>query len=123
MVCKKCGIELGEGGQFCPVCGQYNEDESVILQRASNLKYAQDKKKMILASIFGGLGLIAWYIPLFGYPIGVLGIVFGSKAIKTKSFKAIGIIALILGILCIVASAINSILGMMMMLEQMQGAM
>lgn len=123
MVCKKCGIELEEGVNFCPVCGQYNEDEQLILQRAQNLGKSEDKKKMTLAAIFGGLGLIAWYIPLFGYPIGVLGIVFSSKVIKSKYYKAVGIICLIVSILCIVASAINSILGMLLMLEQMGGAM
>lgn len=60
-----------------------------------------------LAITFGCIGLLAWFIPIIGYPIAIAGIVFGVKGFD----KARGAMGLVLCILCLLASTVNGYIG------------
>ncbi len=65
-----------------------------------------------ISIIFGGLGVVAWCVPLFGFPVGILAIVFGTLGMKTAQNQALW--GIVLGALCLTASAINAIIGAVM---------
>lgn len=79
-----------------------------------NYNAPQEEKKgmSIAALVLGCCGLIAWCIPLFGYPVSIVGIILGCMGMK-KGGKTLAIIGIILCALCLVASIINSVLGVM----------
>ena len=67
-------------------------------------------KKAITSLVLGILSLICWIIPLFGYPISIIGIVMGikSKDCETKTLALAGLILSIIGLAITVA---NSAIG------------
>lgn len=84
-------------------------------------KMEEQKKvggKSIASFVLGLVGLIAWFIPLFGYPVTIVGLVLGCLARKTEKngFNLTGIILSIIGL---VLSLGNSCLGVIMVLGTM----
>lgn len=61
------------------------------------------------ALVFGGLGLIAWFIPIIGLPVTIAAVVLAVKAIKLK--KRFATLALVLGIIGLVLTIINGSIG------------
>jgi hypothetical protein len=59
-------------------------------------------------SVFGGLSLVAWIIPIIGIPIAVIGLVKSSKNDDT--------LGLVLSIFGFLLAAFNSFAGFMMSL-------
>ena len=75
----------------------------------------EEKKGMSIASlVLGIVGLIAWCLPLIGYPVSIVGIILGAVGMK-KGGKGMAIAGIILCALCLIATLINSILGVAMM--------
>lgn len=68
--------------------------------------------------ILGIISLLAWLLPLFGYPVSIIGLILGiiSNKKEKNKFSKIGIIlsAIGLGI-----TLINSIAGVIMVLSQL----
>lgn len=68
--------------------------------------------------ILGIISLLAWLLPLFGYPVSIIGLILGiiSNKKEKNKFSKIGIIlsAIGLGI-----TLINSIAGVIMVLNQL----
>lgn len=68
--------------------------------------------------ILGIISLLAWLLPLFGYPVSIIGLILGiiSNKNEKNKFSKIGIIlsAIGLGI-----TLINSIAGVIMVLNQL----
>ncbi len=67
--------------------------------------------------ILGIISLIAWVIPLFGYPVSIVGIVMGVKALKSEksTFAKVGLILSCIGLL---ACLVNSVMGVVLFLEE-----
>ncbi|MFI5385714.1 MAG: hypothetical protein ACHQ50_06285 [Fimbriimonadales bacterium] len=63
-----------------------------------------------LALILGIIGLVAWCLPIVGFPVGITAIIFGVKATKTED-RTKGQVAIILGIFCLLFSIANGIVG------------
>lgn len=75
----------------------------------------EEKKGMSIASlVLGIVGLAAWCLPLLGYPVSIVGIILGAVGMK-KGGKGMAIAGIILCALCLIATLINSILGVAMM--------
>lgn len=72
----------------------------------------------IASLILGIVGLVAWILPLLGYPINIIGLILGiiSNKKEKNKFSKTGIIlsAIGLGI-----TAINSIAGVIIVLSQL----
>lgn len=73
----------------------------------------EEQKGMSIASlVLGCCGIIAWCIPLLGYPVTIVGIILGCLGMK-KGGKKLAIAGIILSAIFLVATLINSILGAM----------
>ena len=75
-------------------------------------------KKSKSPIILGVISCIAWFFPLIGLIISILGIIMSSKKIKEFSCKAYKI-ALALNIIGLVLTIINSIAGMIMVYHKL----
>lgn len=68
------------------------------------------EKYAVTSLILGLLSIAGWILPLIGYVLTILTISFGSLAIKSKR-RGMAISGLVLGIIFLVITIINSILG------------
>jgi hypothetical protein len=70
-----------------------------------------DKKGFAIAAlIFGILNLCAWFLPIFGFPLAVVGIILGVLGIRSSQ-KTLAIIGIVLSALSLIATIINSLAG------------
>ena len=88
--CSNCGKELEEGSNTCKYCTK--------VENGVTTDTKEDKH--------------AWFIPLIGYPVTICGIVFSAEGLKSNK-KNLAIAGLILSILFLVVTIINSFLGAM----------
>lgn len=79
---------------------------------AEDIKNPRDNKA-IAGFVLGLVSIIAWFIPLFGYPVTIIGISMSSIGLKSNK-KTFAIIGLILSIVFLIVTLINSILGVIM---------
>ena len=78
----------------------------------------EEKKGMSIASlVLGCVGVIAWCIPLFGYPVTIAGLVLGIIGRK-KGGKTLATVGIVLSAIFLVVTLINSILGVVLNLSQ-----
>lgn len=76
----------------------------------------QENKGLSIASMVLGIcGFLAWCIPLFGYPVCIVGLVLGIVGIK-KGGKGMAIAGIIMSAITLVLTLGNSILGVLMYL-------
>lgn len=105
MYCKHCGREIDNDSEFCKECGG----------KQSNFDYEpknNDEKQESLGFWLGFLSLVTWILPIIGYPVSIMGIVISSKNMNSgKKYATAGLIMSVLGI---TATLINSISGAVM---------
>ena len=65
----------------------------------------------IASLVLGLIGIVAWLLPLAGYPVTIVAIVLGAKGMKQQSGRGMAIAGLVLGIVFLVLTLINSVLG------------
>lgn len=72
----------------------------------------------IASLILGIVGLVAWILPLLGYPINIIGLILGiiSNKKEKNKFSKTGIILSTIGL---GITAINSIAGVIIVLSQL----
>lgn len=107
--CSNCGKELNENQAVCLNCG---------VSVAKN-NYMQEKvdKNALVGFILGLISIVAWIIPLFGYPVTICSIVFSSKGLNSTNNRGKAIAGLVLAIIFLVFTLINSIAGVMINLS------
>ncbi len=107
--CSNCGNELKEGADVCLKCGKVVENTS----NSNNVITDSEKidKNANTGFILGLVSIIAWIIPLFGYPVTICGIVFSSKGLKSTTNKGKATAGLVLSIIFLIATLFNSIIG------------
>ena len=66
--------------------------------------------KATASLVLGIVSMIVWLIPLFGYPVSIIGLVMGFYGLKSEK-KSIGRAGLILSIIGLVLCAANSAIG------------
>lgn len=71
-------------------------------------------KKAIAALVLGIVSLIVWLLPLFGYPVSIIGIIMGIKS-KDSNSKTFALVGLILSIIGLAITVANSAIGAFMM--------
>jgi len=64
----------------------------------------------VAALVLGIVGLVAWFIPLFGLPVTIVGLILGVIGQKKKK-KRIALAGMILSIIGLVATIINASIG------------
>lgn len=66
--------------------------------------------KATASLVLGIIGLIAWLLPLVGYPVTIVGVVMGAFGIKSEK-KSFGTAELIMSIIGLVLTVANSAIG------------
>ena len=66
--------------------------------------------KAIASLVLGIIGLIAWFIPLFGFPIFLVGLIVGIKDMKSQN-RGLAIAGIVLCIIVLVLTNINASIG------------
>ena len=64
----------------------------------------------IASLVLGILSLIAWILPLAGFPVSIVGLILGCIGIKSEN-KSIGTAGMVLSIIGLVACIANSAIG------------
>ena len=79
---------------------------SILLFHKGKTKMSNDLQKSSTGTVLGVISLVAWFIPLVGFPVSILGI--RSSMINADGLgSALSVIGLIL-------TVINSVMGAMM---------
>lgn len=71
---------------------------------------SKHNSKATAALVLGIISMIAWLIPLAGFPVSIVGIIMGCFGVKSEK-KTIATVGLILSIIGLVICLINSVLG------------
>jgi RNA polymerase subunit RPABC4/transcription elongation factor Spt4 len=101
--CTSCGKSIKKDASVCPYCG--------VQQGGSFNLFTKDKKGFAIASLVLGLcGMIAWLLPLTGFPVTILGLIMGVLGYKSSK-RGMAIAGLILSMVGLVATIINSAIG------------
>lgn len=69
--------------------------------------------KSIASFVLGLIGIIAWLLPLFGYPVTIVGLSLGCIARK-KEKNGFSLAGIILSTITLILTLINSIMGVIM---------
>ncbi len=93
----------------------YNGEQNMY---NSPMMQPEKKGQSIASLVLGICSFIAWLIPLFGYPVSIVGIVMGAMAMK-KGGKKMAIAGIICSSIGLLITLINSIAGVIMMMGMM----
>lgn len=66
------------------------------------------------ALVLGIIGLIAWLLPIIGYPVTIVGLVLGIKSVKSEK-RGMAIAGIVMSSIGLVLSLVNSILGVILL--------
>lgn len=91
---------------------EFEIEKQKILNGSLDSRNNKDKKatKAIIGFILGLISIIAWFIPLFGFPVTICGIVFSSMGMNSNN-KGKAVAGLTLSIIFLVVTFINSVAG------------
>ena len=96
----------------------YNEDQNQQNLYQAPVTPPEKKGQSIASLVLGICSFIAWLIPLFGYPVSIVGIVMGAMGMK-KGGKKMAIAGIICSSIGLLITLINSIAGVIMMMGMM----
>ncbi|MBR4255256.1 MAG: zinc ribbon domain-containing protein [Lentisphaeria bacterium] len=102
-VCTHCGVAVGQEKKFCANCGQaVNANQTICLGCGCAIatNRPNEQNKSVASLVLGLVGLIAWFIPLFGAPVSIVGLVLGVRKKYTT-----GIVLNVIGLVLTVANA------------------
>jgi hypothetical protein len=91
-----------------------------VLGEPPKLPLSQHNWKAIVSMILGIIGILAWLLPFTGFPITVAGLVLGILGLKSLR-SGMAIAGLILCCIFLIATIINSALGVLGVMETLQG--
>ena len=120
LVCKKCGNDIKGGSKFCANCGTevenkveeiQNDEVAQVQNNIPNQGDSEADKKAKTGFTLGMCSIIAWLLPLAGYPVTICGIVFSIKGLESKTNNGKAIAGLVLSIIFLILTLTNSILG------------
>lgn len=107
--CGNCGKELNEKQDVCLNCGV------LITQNIrTNNKF---EKNAVIGFILGLISILVWLLPFIGYPVCICGIIFSSKGLKSTTNKGKAIAGLVLSIIFLVFTLLNSLIGVILWAE------
>lgn len=91
---------------------EFEIEKQKILNGSFNSRTGTDKKATfgMIGFILGLVSIIAWYIPLIGFPVTVCGIIFSGLGLNSSN-RGKAIAGLTLSIIFLVVTLINSIMG------------
>ena len=88
-----------------------NENQEQTQQELGYSPVVTEENGLSIASlVLGIVGFVAWFLPLVGYPVTIVGIILGALGMK-KGGRGMAIAGIICSTICLVLTLINSILG------------
>lgn len=98
---------------------EYEVEKSRILNNTTrtnttNTKTKNKSNQALTGFILGLCSLIAWIIPLIGYPVTILGIIFSGIGLNSEK-RTLAVVGLILSIIFLIVTLMNSLAGVIMM--------
>lgn len=123
MFCKYCGKEIEDSSITCEFCGKETvqseapqpETKDTLMDTLLLIKKQKEEKKAKSALILGIASLFAWFLPIFGYPVAIIGLIMGVAGLKTEK-KSSAVVGIVLCVVGLIATIINSALGVMQQL-------
>lgn len=131
--CMKCGGQCADQAMQCPRCGAMlgMQNSGHVSQRPSgggsqfSGGYASPKEmqsidgmrpqesngKSVASLVLGIVGVIAWCLPILGLPVGVIGLIMGIQGYNRSNAKGMAMAGIVLSIICLVLTIINSSIG------------
>jgi RNA polymerase subunit RPABC4/transcription elongation factor Spt4 len=121
-ICPKCGVNQSKRSSstaidvYCTSCGKSIKNEASVcpfcgVSQGITASGIKDKKGPAIASLVLGINsLWAFIIPLFGYPVAVVGVIMGIVGQKSSKNR-LAAAGLILSIIGLVATIVNSAIG------------
>ena len=93
-----------------------NEDMNAPVQPTPEPSSGSGNERiMAIASlVIGVINLCAWFFPICGVPLGIIGIVLGYLGMKDPSQKTIAIIGMALSGIGILLACVNAIAGVLL---------
>lgn len=83
-------------------------------QRSSGGLSGNEKTMAIASLVIGVINLCAWFLPICGFPLGIVGIVLGYFGMKDPTQKTLAIIGIALSAIGILLACGNAIFGVLM---------
>ncbi|OFW77307.1 MAG: hypothetical protein A2201_10590 [Alicyclobacillus sp. RIFOXYA1_FULL_53_8] len=71
---------------------------------------SNSEKRAKIGLVLGIIGMIAWFIPIIGLPVNIVGIVFASLGMNSNPRRK-AITGLTLSIIGVVLSLLNAVVG------------
>jgi len=114
MNCPNCQNLIQEGELFCGKCGNRSAPQTSQLNTQAyqtiQSQTVDQKGKAVASMVLGCIGMIAWFLPIIGLPIQIVGIVLGVKG-KKSSKSGIAVAGLVLSIIGLVLTIANASIG------------
>lgn len=112
MHCKKCGVQIEVGKEYCDSCinEENTKEQEVFVNKEDNNEKDPSNINGILALIFSIIGILG-YLPFAG---PILGIIFG-KLSKNSEGEQLGNIGLIIGVVGLIFHAVSIILSLILL--------
>lgn len=90
-------------------------DESNAPMTEGPAKTSGNERIMAIASlVIGVINLCAWFFPICGVPLGIIGIVLGYLGMKDPAQKTIAIIGMALSGIGILLACVNAFAGILL---------
>lgn len=115
MVCQNCGKEVLETEKFCTHCGEPNVDakndgDQPIVEKRIIYEYHNRRSTGNVFIVVGILGIIfGILLPIVTYCVSIPGLVLSAKRTDKKG--------LVLNIIALIIAIINSVLGVILQLN------
>ena len=125
--CEQCGAKIDD--QLSPKVQNTQETQYQTIEQtdlthtsASSMKPMQTSDAASKAAntgfILGLVSIFAWFLPIVGYPVTICGIVYSVRGLKANpNGKAIA--GLILSIIFLIVTLVNSFLGIILELQNL----
>lgn len=103
--CSECGKQISDAAAVCPHCG------APVSRHPVQTSDKSGNGKATAALVLGVVSLIAWLLPLLGFPVSIIGLILGFAEIKKPGYSKASSAGTILSAIGLVLTIINSIAG------------
>lgn len=109
MVCVGCGCRPKTGRKFCQNCGGEVKEKSEICLKCG-VRLAAGKDTAVVSLVLGLVGILAWLLPIIGFPVTIAGLIFGIRNLNSAR-RGMAIAGIVLSSSFLLLTAINSLAG------------
>lgn len=115
-ICPECGNKESRNNTFCTNCGYQFEDTPKEVTQDYTAPRKEDTQALV-GMILGFCSIIAWILPLIGFPVTIVGLIFSAFGLKSTARKGMAVTGIVLGIIFLIATLTNSCLGALLSMD------